>query len=510
MALGYTSKIVDNRGRHLRVISQQDGWENTITGHRTARDKITGARIQSVAPSTDRQSLEDIYHGDDLGARIVDELVGEMLRKWIRLNVTMGDRADVEDNVNAASDMIDALDALCARAKLKEALTWAQVFGGSIIFIGADDGGGNDIESMAQPLRKNAIRSIKFLEVYDRWDVDIEDEYSDPLESKFGQPKTYRIQNSGSVRGTANLPELVIHESRTIRFDGVRVNRRRLLRNNGWHDSIYTRIDQVLADFGISWSSASHLLADFAQMIFTSPGLGASLAMDGEGVLLDRMQTMDMCRSTVRMIPIDEGESLERKSTPISGMPELLDRFILRMAAAARMPVTKLFGQSPSGLSVTAEGDLTFWYDRVESQQDSDLRKQLEYLIELLWLAKDGPTGGVEPESWALDFETLWQLSQLEEVQARKTQAEIDQIYMDGGVLMKDEVAQSRFGGDRYSFETQLDDELREQEEPEPEPEPTMSQVVTPPIATEPEAPRQLELSTSQPVTVSQTTKPME
>jgi phage-related protein (TIGR01555 family) len=392
-------------------------------------------------------------------------------------------------------------------------MTWAQVFGGAIVFIGADDGGGDDIESMAKPLRENSIRSIKFLEVYDRWDVDIETEYNDPLQEKFGQPETYRLRSSGSVRGTASAPEMVIHETRTIRFDGVRVNRRRLLRNNGWHDSVYLRINQVLADFGLSWSSASHLLADFAPMIYSTPGLSKSLAQDGSKTILDRMTAMDMCRSTVRMIPVDAGETLERKATPLSGMPELLALFILRMCAAARMPVTKLFGQSPSGLNTTAEGDLAFWYDRVESQQDADLRKQLEYLIKLLWLAKEGPTGGVEPESWALDFEKLWQLSQLEEVQARKTQSETDATYIDTGVLTEDEVARSRFGGDRYSYETQLDEETRAEEAEEPEPEPPpMNQFVTQPIATPPGQgqPEQLELNTSQPVTLSQTTEPQE
>lgn len=470
MAIGHQSKIVDSRGRHLRVVS--DGWENTYTGHRTSRDKLSATAMQVVAPNTDRQTVEDIYHGDDLGARMVDELVGDMLRKWIRLTVTMSENAEADENVEASNAMLDALNDLDARAKIKEALTWAQVFGGSVIFIGADDGGGNDLGSMAQPLRENAIRSIKFLDVYDRWDVDIESEYSDPLSPKFGTPETYRLRYVGSVRGQASQPDMVIHETRTVRFDGVRVNRRRLLRNNGWHDSAYIRVQEVLADFGLSWSSAAHLLADFAPMVFTAPGLSMSLRMDGPGAIMDRLTNMDMCRSTVRMVPIDEGESLERKATPISGMDGLLDRFILRMAAAARMPVTKLFGQSPSGLSVTAEGDLTFWYDRVAGQQDADLRKQLMYLIKLLFLAKDGPTGGVEPESFNLEFEPLWQLSQDEEAAARKTQAGTDQTYIDSGVLEPEEVAMSRFGGDRYSFETKLDMEARAKAELELEAEP--------------------------------------
>lgn len=482
MGIVAKSRIVDVNGNHLRIV-HNDGWENIITGHRTTRDKTTGTRIQPVAPNTDRQTVEDIYHGDDLGARIVDELVGDMLRKWVRLTVSMTDDAEADENVQAASDMMAALDDLGARAAIKEALTWAQVFGGSVIFVGADDGGGNDIQAMAQPLRENAIRSIRSLDVYDRWDIEIESEYTDPLSPNFGKPETYRLSTTNSVRGSATMPELVIHETRVVRFDGVRVNRRRLQRNSGWHDSVYTRIEQVLGDFGISWAGVGHLLADYAPMIFKSKGISDTLAMDGIGVVLDRLQQLDMCRSTVRMVPIDDTEEMMREATPLSGMDSTLALFILRLCAAARMPVTKLFGQSPSGLNTTAEGDLSFWYDRVAAQQDSDLRGQLERLIDLLWLAKDGPTGGVVPKSWALDFESLWQMSQLEEVQARKTQMETDNGYIDTGVLMADEVARSRFGGDRYSFETQLDEDLRveEAEEPEPEPEPPMAPIPQPP-----------------------------
>jgi phage-related protein (TIGR01555 family) len=279
--------------------------------------------------------------------------------------------------------------------------------------------------------------------------------------------------NTNTTRGQADFQEMLIHESRTVRFDGVRVNKRRLARNGGWHDSAYIRIKKVLADFDLSWSSMSHLLADFAPMIFKMPGLEFVLGQDGDNIALKRMQLMDLYRSTVRMMPIDEGEELERKVTPVTGMDGLLALLILRLCAAAKMPVTKLFGQSPAGLNTTAEGDLSFWYDRAESHQERDLKDQLSRIIKLFWLSKSGPTRGVEPASWGLKFNKLWQMSELEESQARKNQSETDNNYIDSGVLMPDEVAQSRFGGDAYSFETQLDMEMRDTEaEPEPEPEP--------------------------------------
>lgn len=472
MPMTIKSKLVDPRGRdiHLQVVT--DGYENPITGHRTSRDKLSANRTKAVAPSTDRQTYEDIYFGDDLGARMVDELIEDMTRKWFRLQVTMADDADAETNVEAANGMMTALRELKAKTAVKEAMTWARVYGGSLIFIGADDGG-SSLESMAEPLRENAIRDIKFLDVFDRWDIDIAQEYTDPLNPKFGQPELYRVQSNELSRGGAAEVSYLIHESRTLRFDGVRVNKRRRLQNDGWHDSAYIRVQEVLSDFSISWSSAAQLLADFAPMIFKSPGLDMALAQDGSGNLVtSRLQQIDLYRSTVRMMPIDEGEELARQVTPVSGMDGLLAAFILRLCAAARMPVTKLFGQSPAGLNTTAEGDLSFWYDRVEAHQEDDIADQLRRLVDLLWLSRTGPTGGVEPKSWDLEFEKLWQMSQLEEAQARKTQSETDNNYIDSGVLMPEEVSRSRFGGDRYSYETQLDLEARAEAEQEPQPEP--------------------------------------
>lgn len=513
MSMTFESKVLDHRGRTLRLQVVRDGWENPVTGHRTSRDKTAANQIQATPPSTQYQIYEDIYHGDDLGARIVDELVEDMTRKGYRLNVTMRDDADSEENVEAANGMVAALKKLKAKAAIKDALRWAQVFGGSLIFVGADDGGGTGVEAMAQPLRENAIRDIKFLKVFDRWDLEVASEYSDPNNiEKLGEPETYRVQNLSSTTGSTVVDNLIIHETRVLRFDGVRVNQRRMLRNNGWHDSVYIRIQEVLSEFGISWSSASQLLADFAPMILKSPGLDLSLAQDGDNVVLSRLQQLDMYRSTVRMMPIDGDEDLARQVTPVTGMDGLLTAFILRLCAAARMPVTKLFGQSPSGLNTTAEGDLSFWYDRVEGHQSDDLEDPLTRLIDLLWLSKTGPTGGVVPKSWDLEFEKLWQMSILEESQARKNQSETDNNYIDSGVLKPDEVATSRFGGDRYSFETQLDREAREQDALELEAETESMAMPFPsgpaqlPQGVDPNMP--LEVNTTSPVTMSETNEP--
>jgi phage-related protein (TIGR01555 family) len=471
-------------GTIASVVNRIDGWLNQITGLGTSRDKRTSNLIKPVLPTVDFQTLDDLFHGDDMAQIIAGKAPEDMVRKWIELTVELGDPGLSEGESEVSDDMLQALNDLDAKGAYRAALTWANVFGGALIFIGADDGGGSDEDALAKPLNEDRIRSVEFLEVFDRFDVQIKSEYADKADlEKFGKPKTYEIVNYQGTHG-ATLSNVEIHESRFLRFDGPLTSKRRIVRNNGWNDSVYTKLLDVLSDFGSSWGGVAALLQDFAQAIFKMKGLADIVGSDADNIVQGRMQTMDLCRSVMRMIPIDaELEDFERVTTPVSGLAELMDRLMLRMSAAAQMPVTILFGISPAGLNTTAEGDLSIWDDRVSSKQEIDLRPRLTRLIELLFKAADGPTKGKEPEGWEYSFNPLRQPTEKEAAEARKIQMETDTGYIDTNVLEPDEVAQARFGGESYSFETTLDKEARAAEIEEPEPEP-----VAPPVPPVPPA----------------------
>lgn len=478
--------------RQLRSVV--DGWENIVTGHGTDRDKRMGARVKAVPTSNTHQTFEDLYHGDDIAAKIADLPPQEMVKKWISLSVDLGkgrDRNAPDDSPTEVADAIlQALNDLGTKGSMREALTWARVYGGALVFIAADDGGGANA-SMAEPLNEDRIKSIDSLIVYDRFEVTIETEYSDKDNPKFGQPETYRINTISTPRGhTLHLGDTnrgnIIHETRMIRFDGAMTSRRRRIVNTGWHDSIYVKIMDQLADFGISWAGMANLLADFAQAVLKMKGLGDAIASDEGDLVLRRIEIMDLCRSSMRIIPIDAiDEDFERISTPVSGLSDMLDRLMVRIATAANIPVTVLFGRSPAGFQATGASDLTIWYDQVESMQETILRPALTRLIDLILKSAEGPTRGKTPDGWELSFNPLWQLGRDDEIKAREAQSKTDVGYIDTGVLTPDEVAESRFGGETYSFETQLDKEARAEPPPEPEPEP--APVPAPPPIPEPE-----------------------
>lgn len=450
---------------------KRDGWENTITGLGRARDKRMGTRIKYTAIEGSREKFEDFYSGDDTAATVAELPAREMTREWITLSVddSGGDvrTENTEERMFTAKLVMQALDDLEAQSMVAQALLWSRVHGGALLFLGVNDG----TDDLAEPLNLDSIKSLDFLLVFDRWEVQILRTNTDLASKDFGKPEAYMVQAQTETGQGIGISQEV-HASRFIRFDGVRTSRYRMALNGGWSDSVYTRMEETLADYGISWHGVAHLLQDFSQAVLKMKGLADAILESEGNVVLDRMTAMDMCRSVARAIPIDaEDEDFIRSSTPMSGLPETLDRLMLRVASAARMPATLLFGQSPSGLNATGESDIRFFYDQIKAAQEENLRPRLDRLLDVLFAAREGPTGGKAPEQWSYDFNPLWQESDAERAGVRKTQAETDNIYIENGVLDVEEVAMSRFGGDSYSTDTVLDMEKR-LAEPEPGPGP--------------------------------------
>jgi phage-related protein (TIGR01555 family) len=494
----------------LRIV-KTDGWENIITSIGTSRDKRLGGRIKAPVPNVSYREFENLYFGSDLAATAAELPAREMIRAWITITANdpgiidenartdPEEKSTTEESVSIGKKINQRLQELEAQAKSFEAMVWARVFGGGLLFLGIDDGGGDNPESLKEPLNEDRIDEFKFLTVFDRWDVHIAQRYTNPTNPKFGQPELYRInavafEGQGNAAAGADL----IHETRFIRFDGVLTNRRRQRENGGWSDSIFTRTQDLIRDYDISWHGIANMLQDFSQAVFKMRGLRDAMLQDKDDLVLRRMTLIDQCRSIGRAVPLDaEDEDFNRHQTPVSGLPDLMDRFALRMSAAFRMPATLLFGQSPAGMQATGASDIRFFYDQVSSNQETMLRPKLERLIRLVMLDKSGPTKGQEPEDWAFTFNPLFQLTEQEQAELRNKQADTDQKYLTEGVVTEDEIAYSRFGGGEYSPETILDleqrneDKLADEAEPEPEPMPIppIPPVQPPPVEPTPEPP---------------------
>lgn len=435
-----------------------DGWANITTGLGVAgKDKR-----ESAVPEVDLMdygSLGQLYRGSDLASRIVDLPAEDMTREW-------GDVRIPEDE-ELSEEVGEAMEDLDTDAAFLQAMKWKRAYGGSVIFIGANDG----VADLSKPLNEDNLQSIDSLNVFDAFEArPLATEWQDnPVKPDFGQPTKYQLNPHIFAAQIKPLQE--VHASRFLVFQGPLSNRRQL-RNGGlgiaagWGDSVLVRLVKHIRDYDQAWGGVSHLLTDVAQDVIGMADLANMLLADKKNTILKRLQMVQLSRSIVNATIVDkENESFERKGTPLAGVADILREEMDRISAACGIPTVVLFGVSPGGMNATGENDMQIWYDAVAAMQRRELKKNVKRLTKLVMLCKDGPTAGKLPESWSFKFRPLWQQSDAEKATTRLANAQSDQIYLAAGVVSTEDVAVSRFCGDEYGTDLNVDlDALEERE----------------------------------------------
>lgn len=514
------------RARVDALSARWDTWQNLVTGAGVVGVDKRAAQGFAYSPISPTQGRE-MWLGDDIAARIVEELPSEALRQGWEIKV--GDdapppppkppgaagappaigqateknkladqedkpplqdrarRADAFEGENTSQPATEAdapkeepkrvgpngeelpgndpkeiqewlterLKKLGVKKKLWDAGCHERATGGSALLLGAQDGS----TDLRQPLNLETVRSFDWLTLVEAEEITPAAWYTNPMAEKYGEVEVWRLNTSspGNPGPTSEKSRITtsveVHETRLIHFPGIKVSRRVQNQQNGHGDNVFTRVWQVLQDFNGAYGSAGTLVHDFAQAVWGIKGLAELVAMDKNDIFKKRVSGMEHARSTLRATVIDaEGETFERKATPVTGLPELLDRFERRLAAATGMPLTRLMGMSPGGLNATGESDQAFFYDKVKTYQEERLQPALERIIEILLRV-----AGAKVDSWSIEWNALWQPTEKEKAEVRKIYMEIDTGYIGLGVYTEQECAVNRFGGDTWSSEMRLD-----------------------------------------------------
>jgi len=427
--------------------SRFDGWINLMTGLGVrGKDKSTHGTVISRVLS--QEYAEDLYSGDDISRKIVDRLPYDGMRKFIEF-----------ENLDSKTKMSmnEYSNKLGLRAKVKEAWVQSRLYGGSAIFMNFSETSknGSDLSYLETPVNERSILDIKSLVVLNRYElqpsVNIISDITSPM---FGMPESYRVTpQSGGASGTINA---IIHHTRLIRFEGAYLPTRKFVENQYWHDSVLSSIFQVISSYNQSYQSASSTLADFRISIIKLKNLFEMVASGNEELVKKRMELLNLQKSVLSMVLLNEGEDFEQKIHSLSGIKDVLDKIDQRLIAASGYPHTILLGESPSGLGATGNSEIRDYYDTVSQQQEYVLRSPLEKLFNYIFLCKNGPSRGVFPEGANFKFCNLWQITDTERAKMELDVAKKDEIYISNQVLTPDEVTKSRFGGSDFSQDTRL------------------------------------------------------
>jgi len=172
---------------------------------------------------------------------------------------------------------------------------------------------------------------------------------------------------------------------------------------------------------------------------------------EGEDKVLLRLQVIDMARSILNSIAIDnEGEEYTFESIPMAGVKDVIDSTCNMLSAVTNIPQTILFGRSPAGMNSTGESDMENFYNMVENIQKQNMKANSRTLIRLILIQGmyEGKISDIP--KYKVKFAPLWSLSETEQAnvdqtkaQTAYTKAQTAQVYMDSSVLDPAEVRAS-------------------------------------------------------------------
>ena len=430
---------------------QDSHWRNRVTGLGTGRDKSTfGSLYLSVVSDGEAR---DLWRGSDLAAKIVESAPCDALRGGFCLKLEDKKQSEL---IHAALEGMQCPTYVGhgALAMLRKAREYRCAYGGAAIFPVINDAAG----SLAEPLLETGIGKIERLMLFEPRELQPLRYYTDPNHPKFGEVELWQL-NPINV-GRVSIGYVQIHETRLIIVQGKRVTAEESSgTREGWGDNVFTSILDSINKYEQGLGASSALLQDFSQAVIkmknmtTSTGIGPSV--------VDRIEMMNLMRSSLRAVLLDSEDSFTREATPTAGLPDILDRLMYRVAAASEMPVTKLFGMAPGGLNATGESDAKNW-DRIVGIEQTDMTPQIEQLVRFVMLSKEGPTKGKEPSTWSVEWYPLSQPSAKEKADTNLVIAQTDQINIETGLYTAQEAAESHYRGDTYSADIVVDWETRE------------------------------------------------
>lgn len=432
---------------------------NAITEMGTASDKSEYTRAGHGFVLT-KAELERLYKIRII-QRVCDAIPeSAILKGW---EVTLGKKADPK----ILADIGNYQERLSLADKFKRAQIQANLYGGAVIILVIDDG-----RPASEPVNEKSIKSVKALYVRDRYkvrpvtgeaaEIDDPDHYEYMLSSDRELSKLKVLFPEKAKPGT--LYGYRIHKDRILRFDGVEYPPDMMERNEGWGGSLIEAIWEDYRDYKTSIKSVATMVNDFSLFIYSIRNLDKIIKANDEELLKQRIKFMQLMTSVFGGVAIDaEGEKIEYASRNFSGIDSIIDKLRDAFIGSSQIPHDKLFGESPSGLGATGESEEKNWSHTVESFQVSRWARPLRRSIRYMFLAQDSPTKAKEPPDWGIKFHSLQQESAQDKAAVRSTQSQTDNTYVTAGILLPEEIRNSRFGGSEYSVETQLDNKLWEE-----------------------------------------------
>lgn len=345
-------------------IFQNDGaYANLVTGlGNPMMDKDEHTRIVCGVSLPNYEALAAQYVKDGIVKRLSREIAEKALKNPIVIN-------DDKDDAT-----YKALLRLGFFRAVRNAGTWARLFGGALVVTMFEGDGEDD-------LSKEVPQSGKVVgyRVYTPGRILLNegDIQTDTKSRWFGKVEVFPVQiRSGNI--------LHVHASRCHIFKGVEIPD---ILDGDITSYVFGTSVVDMANIGLkklpgAFGSISNMLQENGLSIFSMNGFSSMLAQEG-GMqrVRERMTLTKLGMSSMRAVFQDKEDGFEMKSHSMSEVPESIKMLMAYTSALTGIPVSILFGNMVSGLSSTNDGDIRQYNDLVEQWRNDCL---YEPMVEML------------------------------------------------------------------------------------------------------------------------------
>lgn len=379
-----------------------------------------GANYELVRFSYDYWQLITLYRNHWISRRIVDTPAKDMVRAWPSIASEM----DPED----MSKIDRVIRRTYTKANLLKTLQWARLFGGAGALMVID--GHEEILEEPLELDQIGVGAYKGLIPFDRWagitpSGEVCTDVAKPTD--FNKPEFYRVN-------TGNGESFRVHASRVLRFCGPEVPTPEREAQSWWGISALEPVyEELQKRDNMSWNILSltfranligMTMDDLAQI---TSGLGMSqIAKQKWG---DRMEAINHMMSNQSLIPLPKDGKLESTSYSFAGLSDCYQQFQLDISGAAEIPVTRLWGRTITGLGQSNDADERIYEERIGSDQETDMRPQLEKLYPVICMSE---LGEVE-DDLELSFPSIRVLDEKEKAEQAKAVVDTVTVALNSG-----------------------------------------------------------------------------
>ena len=325
--------------------------------------------------SRNRINLEAAYRGSWIVQAAVDAIPEDMTRCGIEMS---GLEPDEISKIETDLTSLGIWDRICENGK------WARLYGGSIAVMLIE---GQDLST---PLRVETVAKGQFkgLLVLDRWMVappvgELVTEFGPDM----GKPKFYEV-----MPGTGALAGGRIHYTRVIRMEGSDLPYYQRVAENGWGLSVLEPLWDRLIAFDSASVGAGQLVYKAHLRTVSIEGLRDIIAQGGPALagLQAQMEFMRLGQSNEGMTVLDSKDKFEAHAYSFAGLSDMLIQFAQQLSGATGIPIARLFGQSPAGLSDTGEGPRRQYHEKVHQKQEKELRTGMHRVLSVMSMSTLG------------------------------------------------------------------------------------------------------------------------